>query len=246
MTKDTNNNSKSWLKGVLSTRNQLEPIDKEELDSIEFIDTQNNNVEEYEPSVPVSNKHLLSKDNQDKLSLDMILSLENMLNDRQLILYKNKGLESQLNLLNETISRLKYDIAKKEQIILDKNQEISAVENNLTNKQMNYDQLLEDYKDHQYHSKNEFEKVSNKLETESSKYIKLNEEFTNTQYQNMIKVKDLDERIRDLEIENNKYLLQYERVLDEKKELMNTINDFTERMSFSFSPKATSITKSEE
>jgi hypothetical protein len=246
MTKDTNNNSKSWLKGVLSNRNQLESVGKEELDSMEFIDTQSNNTEEYEPSVPVSNKHLLSKDNQDKLSLDMILSLENMLNDRQLILYKNKGLESQLNLLNETISRLKYDIAKKEQLIQDKNQEISAVENNLTNKQMNYDQLLEDYKDHQYHSKNEFEKVSNKLETETSKYIKLNEEFTNTQYQNMIKAKDLDERIRDLEIENNKYLIQYERVLDEKKDLMNTINDFTERMSFSFSPKAISITQSEE
>ena len=47
----------------------------------------------------------------------------------------------------------------------------------------------------------------------------------------------IEEKIRNLEIENNQYKQQYQKVIDEKNELMKTINDFTERMTFSFSPK---------
>jgi chromosome segregation ATPase len=169
-----------------------------------------------------------------------------MLNDRQLTEYKNKDLEDQLYSSNELINRLKHDLMKKDQHILEKNKEINALEGKLTKKQMSYDQLIEDYKDYQNTSKNEFEKISNLLEKEISKYEKLNDLSTKTQYQNMIKIKDLEERIRDLEVENQKYAEQYQKINDEKNELLQSINDFTERMSFSFSPKnveATSLTK---
>ncbi|MFO1442318.1 hypothetical protein KDN24_03575 [Bacillus sp. Bva_UNVM-123] len=237
MTKDTNQKSKGWLKGVLSTRSQVEQMNNEDLETTEFIDEQPNSIEEYESAAPLNNKQLFSKDNQDKVALDLILSLENMLNDRQLIQFKNKGLKEQLDSSNETISRLKYDIAKKEQLLQDKSLEINTLESNLTNKQMNYDQLLEDYKDYQYNAKNDFDKISNKLEIEITKYNKLNEEYIHTHHQNMLKIKELEERIRELEIENHQYADQYARVVNEKTELMNTVNDFAERMSFSFAPK---------
>lgn len=246
MTKDSNNKSKSWLKGVLSNRNQVDQITSEELDTTLIAEEKQWSSEEYESSVPTNNKPLLSKDQQDKVSLDLILSIENMLNDRQLLLFKNKGLEEKLGSANETINRLKHDLTKKEQLLQDKNQEINGLETNLTNKQMNYDQLIEDYKDYQYNSKNDFDKISNKLEIEITKYTKLNEEYINNQHQNMLKIKELEERIRDLEIENLRYMEQYERVTDEKNELMNTVNDFTERMSFSFSPKTATSNKQSE
>lgn len=239
MTKDTNQKSKGWLKGVLSNRSQVEQMNNEDLETTEFIDEQPNSIEEYESAAPLNNKQLFSKDNQDKFALDLILSLENMLNDRQLIQFKNRGLKEQLDSSNETISRLKYDIAKKEQLLQDKSQEINTLESNLTNKQMNYDQLLEDYKDYQYNAKNDFDKISNKLEIEITKYNKLNEEYIHTHHQNMLKIKELEERIRELEIENHQYADQYAKVVNEKTELMNTVNDFAERMSFSFAPKTT-------
>lgn len=185
-----------------------------------------------------NNKNLFSKENQDKVVLDAILSLENIIKDRQLILYKNKGLEEQLFNANETISRLKQEQMKKDQLLQEKSKEIRILESNLTNKQMNYDQLLEDYKEYQNTSNIEYDKVSTLLETEINKYNKLHEESIEARHQSINKINELEEKIRNLEIENKQYIQQYQRIVDEKSELMKTINDFTQRMSFSFSPKA--------
>ncbi|WP_203248324.1 hypothetical protein [Sporosarcina beigongshangi] len=238
MSKDTKNKSKGWFKGVLSTQNQSEQNSFEE-DIIEIVEDDVMMQEEPNHLDSSSNKDLFSKDNQDKIALDMIVSLENMLNDRQLILYKKEGLENQLHTANETISRLKHDLMKKEQLAHDKDKEIRLLESNLTNKQMGYDQLLEDYKDYQSTSNNDFQKISNQLEKEINKYNMLNEESTNSQYQSMLTIRELEEKIRTLEVENQKYAEQCAQILSEKNELMQTINDFTERMSFSFSAKAT-------
>jgi DNA repair exonuclease SbcCD ATPase subunit len=245
MTKSTKNKSMDWLKGVLSKQNQFENNLLEEDDSSIVVDEMLSFVEETQQLDLPNQKQLFSKENQDKVSLDLIIAVENMLNDRQLTEYKNKDLEDQLYSSNEMINRLKHDLMKKDKHILEKNKEINALEGKLTKKQMSYDQLIEDYKDYQNTSKNEFEKISNLLEKEISKYEKLNDLSTKTQYQNMIKIKDLEERIRDLEVENQKYAEQYQKIV-EKNELLQSINDFTERMSFSFSPKnveATSLTK---
>lgn len=238
MSKDTKNKSKGWFKGVLSTQNQFEQNSSEE-DVIEIVEDDFIMQEETNDLDSSSDKDLFSKDNQDKIALDMIVSLENMLNDRQLILYKKEGLENQLHTANETISRLKHDLMKKDQLTHDKDKEIRVLESNLTNKQMGYDQLLEDYKDYQSTSNNDFQKISNQLEKEMNKYNMLNEESTNSQYQNMLAIRELEEKVRTLEVENQKYAEQCAQILGEKNELMQTINDFTERMSFSFSSKAT-------
>lgn len=197
------------------------------------------NVKEPEQGNEQNNNHIFSKDNQDKIVLDLIVSMENMIKDRQLILYKNKGLEEQLFAANETISRIKQELMKKDQLLQEKNKEIRGLENGLTNKQMSYDQLLEDYKEYQNNSRIEYEKISNQLETEINKYNKLNEESINSQYQNMLKINELEEIVRSLSTENQQYIQQHQKILEEKSELMKTINDFTERMSFSFSQKTT-------
>lgn len=192
-----------------------------------------------------SSSNVFAKDNQDKIVLDLLVPFENMLKDRQLILYKNQGLEEQLHTLNDSISRLKQDQMKKDQQLQEKNKAIRTLENNLTNKQMSYDQLLDDYKEYQTTSNFEYERISNLLDIETNKYHKLNEEATNTQYQNMLKTNELEEKIRNIEIEAQRYLKEQQKILADKAELMQTINDFTERMSFSFSPKSTTTNASD-
>lgn len=195
------------------------------------------NLKEYEQTSTQNNKNIFLKDNQDKVVLDLIISFENMIKDRQLILCKNIGFDEQLYAANGTISRNKQDLLKQDQLLQENNKEIRGLESRLTTKQMSYDQLLEDYKEYQSTSNFEYEKISNQLETEINKYNKLNEESMNVQYQNMLTINKLQENVRNLEIENQRYAQQYEEILDEKSELMKTINDFTERMSFSFPPK---------
>lgn len=245
MTKDTRSKSKSWFKSVVATQRELDPSVEEEQVSTELWEDQTSTDGDPSPSDFPSKKQLFSKNNQDKLSLDLIISLENMLDDRQLLIYNNKDREDQLDIANETMNRLKHDLKKKEQLLEDKSKEIGVLENNLTNKQMSYDQLLEDYKDYQYHAKNDYEKVSTQLEKEINKYNKLNEEAKKNQYESMAIIKDLEEKVRNLEVENQKYMEQCEKILAEKNDLMKTINDFTERMSMSFLPKASNPTQKE-
>ena len=227
MTKDNKNKSINWFKSNRSNQNQF---------------SYTNNYEE-ESVITLEENALVDQDqsyttDKDKVSLDLIVSLENLLHDRQLILYKKEGLEDQLQIANETITRIKHELVKKEQIIQDNHKEIRVLEGNLTNKQMVYEQLLEDYKDYQSNSSSDFEKVSNQLDKQINKYNLLKEESNNIQYQNLLSIRELEEKMRELEIENQKYTEQYAKILEEKSELMQTINDFTDRMSFSFSSKA--------
>ncbi|MFF2752439.1 hypothetical protein ACFVR1_01630 [Psychrobacillus sp. NPDC058041] len=235
MTKDNKNKSINWFKSVRSNQNQFSHTNNYEEESVIAIEE---NELVHQDQHYTTDKYILSKENQDKVSLDLIVSLENLLHDRQLILYKKEGLEDQLQIANETITRIKQELVKKEQIIQDNHKEIRLLEGNLTNKQMVYEQLLEDYKDYQNNSSNDFEKVSNQLDKQINKYNLLKEESNNIQYQNLLSIRELEEKMRELEIENQKSAQQYAKILEEKSELMQTINDFTDRMSFSFSSKA--------
>ena len=187
-----------WFKGVLANEN----INEKQQEGAILVEEKTIANENTSQPLVESNPTILTRDNQDKTALDAIVSLENLLKDRQLLTYKNKGLEEQLYAANESISRFKQEQIKAEQLLQEKSREIRDLENNLTNKQMSYDQLLEDYKDFQLTAKLEYEKISNQLETQITKYNMLYEESSNTQYQNMLEINSLEDKIRSLEIEN--------------------------------------------
>ncbi len=248
MTKEkTKKTGVSWFKAINNDQSQSEDsnIDQQSDLGKTKLDEETQEQNELDQINTQNNNSLLTKENQDKVVLDAIVSLENMLKDRQLILYENNGLIDKLEAANETINRTKQDLIKKEQLLQEKIKEIQVLENSLTSKQMSYDQLLEDYKDYQNNSNTEYETISNQLNTEINKYNKLNEDSMNTQYQNMLKISELEEIIRSLETQNQQYIQQYQKNLDEKSELMKTINDFTERMSFSFSTRTSTDNSSD-
>lgn len=236
MARETEKKGMVWFKSARSNQNQPEKNPREQ--DVEIM-AEEESAHSTQPEQPAAegHSHVFSKENQDKIGLDVIVSIENLLKERQLLSYKNKGLEDQLVTANETINRYKQEQIKRDQLIQEKNKEIRELEIVLTNKQMSYDQLLEDYKEFQLTTNLAYEKLSSQLETETAKYNKLYEESNNTQYQNMLKINSLEEKVRELEIANQKYAEQYQTVLDDKAKLMQTIHDFTEKMSFSFSPK---------
>ncbi|MFS0673667.1 hypothetical protein [Ornithinibacillus sp. 179-J 7C1 HS] len=239
MSKETEKKGLGWFKGNRATgesNEAWENIISEKEEAVATIEEEAP-VREIHSPAESTNKNYFSKEDQDKVSLDLIVSVENMLKDRQLLRIKQSDLAKRLVEANETISRYKQDLENRDQLINEKNKEIHTLENSLTNKQMSYDQLLEDYKEFQQNSNAEYEKISSQLETAQDKYNKISEEFTNSKYEHMRKVNELEEQIRSMEIENNKYQAQYKQILEEKNELMKTINEFTERMSFSFTAK---------
>ena len=227
-----------WFKSARSNQNQPEKNSTEQEDIA--VTAEEEAAYSAEPELPAreGNKLLFSKDNQDKIGLDVIVSIENMLKERhrwpiRIEAWRISSLPRTRRSTGISMSR------SRDQLVQEKNKEIRELENVLTNKQMAYDQSLEDYKEYQLTSNLAYEKLSNQLETETAKYNKLYEESNNTQYQSMLKINSLEEKVRELEIANQKYAEQYQNILDDKAKLMQTINDFTEKMSFSFSPKTT-------
>ncbi|WP_042147838.1 hypothetical protein [Paucisalibacillus sp. EB02] len=250
MSKEVEKKGLGWFKGNRTSTDSNEVweniIVEKETAATKVVDEKSIQEESPTELVESSTKNVLSKENQDKLSLDAIVAVENLLKDRQLVRIKLSDLAKRLIEANETISRYKQDIENRDQLLNEKTKEIQTLENSLTNKQMSYDQLLEDYKEYQLNSNTEYEKVTSQLETEQNKYNQLNEEFTTSKFEHMQKMNELEERIRSMEAENKKYTTSYQQIVEEKNQLMKTINEFTERMSFSFTPKSNSTTSSEQ
>lgn len=239
--KNTKKKGLEWFRSFSSEQEEpeQETIEKQLEETKNKVKEQLNTMKESEVKETQKNTGLLSKDNQDKVVLDSIIALENMVKDRQLLLYTNKDINNQLLAANKTINHMKQDLVQKDQLLLENNKQILGLEDNLTKKQMSYDQLIEDYKEYQSTSNTEYEKISIQLDREVNKYTKLNEELVNFQNKSILKTNQLEEKVRSLETENKQYGEQYEKVMNEKTELMKTINDFTNRMSFSLSNKAT-------
>lgn len=248
MAKDLRTKPKGWLKGVLNNYNDSETEDFQQKDTSVNLDKNEIHNESEQPPVEHSDSSLenqsqpqtklqFSKENQDKVTIDIISAVENLLNDRQIAQFKNQDLKEQLDSAHQVINRLKNDKLQKEQIIIEKTTEVESLEDKLTSKQMNYDQLLEDFKEYQNTSNDGIENLKYQLEKETGKYNKLNNEFSTYQYENMEKTKQLEEKIRGLEVENQKLSENYQSIKEEKNQLLQTFNDFSERMSFSFSNK---------
>lgn len=237
--KDEKRKGIGWFKAFDQSTDQSKEDNLDQQANLDnnFQEEERYNIKEDEEEIIQNDNPLFSKDNQDKMVLDLIVSVENLIKDRQLLLYSNKDLESQLSTAHQAINRIKQESMKKDHLILEKDKEIRGLETNLTNKQMSYEQLLENYKEYQNNTNADYEKISIQLDTEINKYSKLNEELKNAQYQNMLKISEFEEKVRILNIENEQFKQQYKMVVEEKAELMKTINDFTDRMSFSLSPR---------
>ena len=155
----------SWFKAGISKDNQYDNNTDGAKDMAQLSED-DNLLKKTEKIEKENDNLLLAKDKQDKVVHDLVVSLENLIKDRQLVIYKNRSLEDQLSSANETINRMKKDLLKREQLLQEKNKEIRDLENTLTNKQMSYEQLLEDYKEFQENSNVEYERISAQLEAE--------------------------------------------------------------------------------
>lgn len=230
---DKNEKTGGWFKRGLLNRQENDEENKKENTVKEEKDIMADNRANLEQEIG----NMLSKSNKDRVVADLVGPLENLVKDRQMLIFNNRDLEEKLKVANEAIERMKSNIENQEKRIEMKDNEIKSLEENMSIKQVGYDQLLEDYKEYQSVSKKEFEEISSRLDLEISKYKKFNEETADAQYKNLQKISSLEEKIRGLEIEKEQYSVRYEKVNEEKNALMKNINEFTKRMTLSIPGK---------
>ena len=235
-----------WLSDIL---NNPRPEDSNETTESDFIiiDPETSELEEVteiaekvqEEEDATSREILSIKEDEDKITFDLVVAVKNIVNDRQLTVNRLVNIEVQLTDAIEKNIKLKGDMRKKEKEILEAHEFIKTLEDKLMTKQMTYDQLLEDYKHYQDNAKAEIDNVKFSFQKEQEKYVKLTLEAKIHQNEANQKIDQLEEKIRDLEAENKNINEQFQISLAEKNQLLQTINEFTNRFTVKPTPTVT-------
>lgn len=199
---------------------------------------ENQNVEEIvkeveEPPVVETPQEtsVFSKDQLDQINLDLVIAVEHIIKKRHLELVKIKDSEEQISNLENELDKYRYDKSRQEQYISELERRMSNKDDSIVNKQMSYDQLLEDFEDYQAKAREEIDLLKSKLAEEVDKYSKIVQEYIEYKHDSVKKESDYQEEIRILKVEKQELTNRYNTTVQEKNHLLQTIKEFTNRMS---------------
>jgi len=170
---------------------------------------------------------------KDKTCLDLISAVENIVRERQLFEHKMIDANTRLNECQKKGETFQRNIESLYKAIEDRERRISSLEEQLKEKSLHIDQIMDDYLHLQSSSSDSIRDLNNEISIREKKfqdYLKrteLEEARTNT------KIKQLEARIIELEAEKDSFRNMYENIRKENKYLLNITNDFTNRMSTS-------------
>ncbi|MGM8214879.1 hypothetical protein ACLIA0_04805 [Bacillaceae bacterium W0354] len=171
---------------------------------------------------------------KDKIALDLLVAVDQMMSDRDLLKQNLEDLKDRLKHSDEHINKLTQERNQLEQAIALKDTEIARLEEQITNRNMNYDQLMEDYQDMQARLNHEIEDLKNNIDIEQERYNKLNDSYEYLQIENVGKVQRLEDKIRELETKNENLQKKYYKIREENSYLLGMFKDFNNRMNSSF------------
>lgn len=172
---------------------------------------------------------------QDKVTLDLVTAVNQYIKMRQVSMQENALLESRLAEANDQIKLLKDELSRASEVILERDKQIASLEQKLTDKNSLIDQMIEDNNEIRTSLTNEVNDLKNMIVVEQKKYKKLSDESEQENNELRKKLREYEDKIRHLESEKSNLIENYNKLREENRYLMNTINDFTNRMSTSFS-----------
>lgn len=168
----------------------------------------------------------------DRPSQDLLSEVERFIKDREVLQLTNMEMKGQLDHFEQRVALLAAEKDKYIYQFLDKEEEIKAIEESLTQKHLIYDQLVEEYKKLQAITSSEINELKSEIEIEQHKYSQLVQEFKDYRA-NATKDNDaLQERVRRLEAKNEDLKEQVQSKIEENAELMQGINRFSEQFTF--------------
>ncbi|MBO8157286.1 MAG: hypothetical protein H0Z32_12585 [Bacillaceae bacterium] len=168
---------------------------------------------------------------EDHVATNLLNQVEAILKDRQFLMKKVDKLENEVGYTKDVVEQLRRDKSELEQKVSDKNEEVYQLEEKMAEQQMNYNQLVEDYKKLQTQYSSKVKELNEKNNEEKRKYIQLDEDFESYRHEVNETISSLEAKIRDLKVENENIMEKYHQVLHDKLQLIQKINDFTSNLS---------------
>ncbi|GEL77961.1 hypothetical protein [Tenuibacillus multivorans] len=189
-----------------------------------------------EPSTPSYDPMPEPKDyrKKDKIALDLLVAVDQMMSDRDLVKQNLDDVRDRLKHSDDYVNKLTQEKAQLEQTVSDKDTEIGRLDDQIANRNMKYDQLMEDYQEMQMRLTREIEELKNNINIEEERYAKLNETYERHQMESISKEQKLEDKIRELETKNENLQKKYYKIREENSYLLGMFKDFNNRMSSSF------------
>lgn len=166
----------------------------------------------------------------DPMESDLVRNVENFIKNRKLEQVKSENLQNQFKHLQEKLTHQESVLHQTESKSKTYKTMIGGLEDKLTNKQMEFDQLLEDFTKHRSNTQEEMDKLKSALSIEKDKFHQLQ----NKQKTDKETIEDVENRfkmtIQGLEKENQDLKWRFQELQREKKHLIDTFNEFTARL----------------
>ncbi|MGY4793612.1 hypothetical protein MHB40_01170 [Lysinibacillus sp. FSL K6-0057] len=211
--------------------NEINAITEQQVDEEE-----QNNANEEEKNEPESQSlfHIPSSIKNNKAVMDLIVSTEQIAHQHQMSEHRYIELQNRYKHTSEQLSERIKEVNRLNKIIESKESRIDTLEKKITDKNLQLDQHMEDYKEMQFSLTNEIEELKNIINVENKKYQSFNEQYEKETLDWVNKLKKKEDIILKLESENANYKEQNEHIRKENEYLMSMASDFTNRMSASF------------
>jgi chromosome segregation ATPase len=176
----------------------------------------------------------IGKAQLDKKSLDLIFSVEQIIQARQHAETNINELQDRLTHSSSHVERLNRDMKNLNKVIEEREKNVRELEHKLIEKNLKVDQVMEDYRELQSTLTTEIEELKSTIDLEQQKYVSLVQKHNEAHAEKLKKMNDLEEKLGRIEIENAHLRQKYDTIRQEKAYLSGMISDFTNRMSAPF------------
>lgn len=228
------NRTKSWFRKPFEQEQGNDEIDEVLLENpVPVLDVHHQNGSRKVPdNEGLASNMLDQKETLDSLELDLLVASETLINRRRLELARIQDLQHQLDHLQSKISSNANILNSVEQKSSEYEQIIRNLEKKLTDKQIRFDQLMEDFDTYQINMREDTEKLRFLLSEQNLKYDQLLEEFNKSKKINLTMESQYQEDLRTLKAENSELKTRYDEAQKEKKRLLETFSELTSTLTW--------------
>lgn len=177
---------------------------------------------------------LTEKFKKDKVALDLVVAVDQVIRDRELSEHKLNELQSRFDHSKTQGHLLSNEINHLTRLLAEREKQIETFEAKLGDKNIEIDQLMEDLRELQSRMSAEIRELKAVVEIERGKYSKLQEQYKIEMSKATMSIKQSEEKLASMESKANTLTRLYEDVRKENTYLLNMVNEFTNRMTVTF------------
>ncbi len=180
---------------------------------------------------PVNSINTLTQNADDEVSTRLFASVVSIVEDRRQLLTSLDEYRRYLHDAENTIQDMKLDKRASQLLLEKKEEELEASRRQMAEKQLKYDQLLEDYRQLRSNDAKEFERLQQQIKEIRLSYENLNIDYGRFRTESIRENEKLEAEAREVLVKYHQLLDEYNKLREENTNLMSSIINFTQQMS---------------